>query len=64
MFKGKFAFDADFIGSLLKPKSPPLIGVDISSSSVKMVELTGPGIVSSATRSSRCPRMLSLTATS
>ena len=43
MFKGKFTFDADFIGSLLKPKSPPLIGVDISSSSVKMVELAGPG---------------------
>ena len=43
MFKGKFAFDADFIGNLLKPKSPPLIGVDISSSSVKMVELVGSG---------------------
>src|SRR5258708_1563864 len=43
MFKGKFAFDTDFIGNLLKPKSPPLIGVDISSSSVKMVELTGAG---------------------
>ncbi len=43
MLKGKFAFDADFFGSLLKPKSPPLIGVDISSSSVKMVELTGSG---------------------
>jgi type IV pilus assembly protein PilM len=43
MFKGKFAFDADFIGHLLKPKSLPLIGVDISSSSVKMVELAGPG---------------------
>jgi len=43
MFKGKFTFDADFVGSLLKPKSSPLIGVDISSSSVKMVELTGSG---------------------
>src|ERR1700704_4038062 len=43
MFKGKFAFDADFIGSLLKPKSPPLIGVDISSSSVKIVELAASG---------------------
>jgi type IV pilus assembly protein PilM len=43
MLKGKFAFNADFIGDLLKPRSPPLIGVDISSSSVKIVELTGPG---------------------
>ncbi|MFL6580423.1 MAG: pilus assembly protein PilM [Burkholderiales bacterium] len=43
MFKGKIAFDADFIGNLLKPKAAPLIGVDISSSSVKMVELTGSG---------------------
>jgi type IV pilus assembly protein PilM len=43
MLKGKFAFNADFLSNLLKPKSPPLIGVDISSSSVKMVELGGPG---------------------
>jgi type IV pilus assembly protein PilM len=41
MLKGKFEFDADFLSALLKPKSPPLIGVDISSSSVKMVELGG-----------------------
>jgi type IV pilus assembly protein PilM len=43
MFKGKFEFNADALGALLKPKSPPLIGVDISSSSVKMVELGGTG---------------------
>jgi type IV pilus assembly protein PilM len=43
MLKGKFEFDTEFISALMKPKSPPLIGVDISSSSVKMVELGGPG---------------------
>jgi len=43
MLKGKFEFDADFLSGLLKAKSPPLVGVDISSSSVKMVELTGSG---------------------
>ncbi|WP_164502773.1 pilus assembly protein PilM [Nitrosomonas oligotropha] len=36
MFKGNFDINLDF----LKLKSPPLIGVDISSSSVKMVELS------------------------
>lgn len=36
MFKGNFAINLDFF----KMKSPPLIGVDISSSSVKMVELS------------------------
>ncbi len=36
MFKGNFDINLDF----LKMKSPPLIGVDISSSSVKMVELS------------------------
>lgn len=40
MFKGKFEFNSDFFSSLMKPKTPPLIGVDISSSSVKMVELS------------------------
>lgn len=43
MFKGKFEFNADFFGSLMKPKAPPLIGADISSSSVKMVELSSAG---------------------
>lgn len=41
MLKGKFEFNTELLGKLLKPKSPPLIGVDISSSSVKMVELGG-----------------------
>ncbi|MEX0960787.1 MAG: pilus assembly protein PilM [Burkholderiales bacterium] len=41
MLKGKFEFDPEIFSKLLKPKSPPLIGVDISSSSVKMVELGG-----------------------
>jgi type IV pilus assembly protein PilM len=41
MLKGKFEFDPEVFSKLLKPKSPPLIGVDISSSSVKMVELGG-----------------------
>jgi len=36
MLKGNFEIQLDF----LKAKSPPLIGVDISSSSVKMVELS------------------------
>jgi len=39
MFKGKFDINLDF----LKMKSPSLIGVDISSSSVKMVELSKVG---------------------
>ena len=43
MLKGKFEFNADFFSSLVKPKAPPLIGVDISSSSVKMVELSSTG---------------------
>ncbi len=43
MFKGKFEFNADFFISLMKPKAPPVVGVDISSSSVKMVELSSPG---------------------
>ena len=35
MLKGNFDIQLDF----LQAKTPPLIGVDISSSSVKMVEL-------------------------
>jgi type IV pilus assembly protein PilM len=38
-FKRKFKLNLDF----LKPKSPPLIGVDISTSAVKMVELSEAG---------------------
>jgi type IV pilus assembly protein PilM len=51
MFKGKFSFDrkklkfdAAVLESLFKPKSPPLIGADVSSSAIKMVELTSAGI--------------------
>ena len=42
MLKGKVDFSAasKFLAELMKPKTPPLIGVDISSSSVKMVELS------------------------
>jgi len=39
MLKGKFQVNLDF----LQTKSPPLIGVDISSSSVKLVELSALG---------------------
>ena len=38
-FKENFSINLDF----LKSKSPPLIGIDISSSSVKMVELSHVG---------------------
>ncbi len=43
MLKGKLEFNTDFFSSLVKPKTPPLIGADISSSSVKMVELSSAG---------------------
>ena len=52
MFKGKFGFDPTWLklntaalDGFFKPKAPPLIGADVSSSGVKMVELTasGPG---------------------
>ncbi len=39
MLKGKLQFSSDWLSDLFKAKTPPLIGVDISSSSVKMVEL-------------------------
>lgn len=39
MLKGKLQFNGDWLTDLFKAKAPPLIGVDISSSSVKMVEL-------------------------
>ena len=39
MLQGKFDINLDF----LQAKSPPLIGVDISSSSIKMVELSAVG---------------------
>jgi len=43
MFKGKLDFKLDALGRYLRPKSPPLIGVDISSSAVKFVELEDAG---------------------
>jgi type IV pilus assembly protein PilM len=39
MLKGKLQFSSDWLSDLFKAKTPPLIGVDISSSTVKMVEL-------------------------
>ena len=43
MLKGKLNFDLDFIERLFKSKAPPLIGCDISSSSVKLVEIAEAG---------------------
>jgi type IV pilus assembly protein PilM len=43
MLKGKLEIGGDFLSNLFKAKTPPLIGVDISSSSVKMVELAEAG---------------------
>ena len=39
MAKGKVKFSLDVLERLFKTKSPALIGCDISSSSVKMVEV-------------------------
>jgi len=53
--------------AFLQTKSPPLIGVDISSSALKLVELveTGKGAYRwNATQLNHCPRTLSPTATS
>ena len=43
MLKGKFSLNLDVIEGLFKPKMAPLIGADISSSSIKMVEIAGAG---------------------
>jgi len=43
MFKGKFSTNLDALESLFKPRTPPLIGADISSSAVKMVEIAEAG---------------------
>jgi len=43
MAKGKLSFNLDVIERLFKSKAPPLIGCDISSSSVKMVEVAETG---------------------
>jgi type IV pilus assembly protein PilM len=39
MLKGKLKFDIGFIERLFKSKAPPLIGCDISTSAVKLVEI-------------------------
>jgi len=43
MAKGKFSLNFNAIEGLFKPKMPPLIGADISSSAVKMVEIADAG---------------------
>lgn len=43
MLKGKLNFDLSFMGALFKVKTPPVIGCDISSSSVKLVEVADAG---------------------
>jgi type IV pilus assembly protein PilM len=43
MLRGNLDFNLDFLRGLLQSKSQPLIGVDISSSSIKMVELSDDG---------------------
>lgn len=43
MLKGKLNFDLSFLGALFKVKTPPVIGCDISSSSVKLVEVADAG---------------------
>lgn len=43
MLKGKFVFSPDLLEKLFKPKTPALIGVDISSSAIKMVEIVEAG---------------------
>lgn len=43
MLKGKLDFDLSFLGGLFKVKTPPVIGCDISSSSVKLVEVADAG---------------------
>jgi type IV pilus assembly protein PilM len=43
MLKGKFSLNLDAIERLFRPKSPPLVGADISSSAIKMVEIADAG---------------------
>jgi type IV pilus assembly protein PilM len=43
MLKGKVNFNLEFLDRLFKSKAPALIGCDISSSSVKLVEITDAG---------------------
>ena len=39
MLKGKLNINLEALEGLFKPKTPPLIGTDISSSAIKMVEI-------------------------
>jgi len=43
MLKGKINFDLEAFERLFKSKTPPVIGCDISSSSVKLVEIAESG---------------------
>ena len=43
MLKGKFSLNLDVLEGLFKAKMPPLIGADISSSAIKMVEIVEAG---------------------
>lgn len=43
MLKGKLNFDPSFLGGLFSVKTPAMIGCDISSSSVKLVEVVDAG---------------------
>lgn len=43
MLKGKLNFDLGFLAGLFKVKTPPVIGCDISASSVKLVEVAEAG---------------------
>ena len=43
MLKGKFSVNLEALEGLFKPKTPALIGADISSSSIKMVEIAAAG---------------------
>ena len=43
MLKGKFDFDLSALGGIFKVKTPAMIGCDISSSSVKLVEISDAG---------------------
>lgn len=43
MEKGKFGLNFDSLEALFRVKAPPLIGADISSSAIKMVELSSRG---------------------
>jgi len=43
MAKGKFSLNLDAVEGLFKAKMPPLIGTDISSSAIKMVEIVDAG---------------------